>query len=175
MKAEDFVQVLQAQAPTRAELLEYGLTDTEIEKIRSAFSAQRRTNPPPPSGHESEAERLLRLYDCSAIEISFVRLNDRTRPHLAGKEVARWEADSIVLLPSGEIAAFDHADPASCLADIAADSERLLTALATLATLIRRRNTWRGRGSAAAAMCAEQAGGERYRAFFELLCGFLDE
>lgn len=175
MRADDFVQSLRAQAPTREELLEYGLSDREIQEIQSTFSAQRRKDVPPALGYESELERLLRLYDCSTVEISQVHLNKQLESHPAGRAVARWEADPVVLLPSGELAAFDHAELDQRIADVSADSERFLAAMAALATLIRERDTWKGRAADATKKCVDLAGGERYLAFFQSLCAFLDE
>ena len=170
MRNADFLAALQNVMPSRAELEACGLGLDEIESVQATFRFIPRK--PPSSVSRSELERMILDHDCSTVEVGLIRFLDRPREHRHGVLVAFCEADSIVVSPAGTVVMHNHANPDKTM-NCAANSERLLDALGVFLTIRREKAKWKGRGNAAAELCAEKAGGSNYLAFFRLLCGFL--
>jgi hypothetical protein len=170
MRNADFLVALQNVMPPRAELEAYGISPDDIECVQATFRFMPRKQLSSDSG--SELERMILDNDCSTIEVGLVRFLDRPREHRHGVQVAFCEADSVVVSPAGTVVMYDHANP-DYATNCAANSERFLDALAVYLTIRREKAKWKGRGNAAAELCAEKAGGVDYIAFFRLLCGFL--
>jgi len=159
--------------PSREVLADYGLNDEEIEDIQNSFRYISRDANKVSFKPASELERMIVDNDCSALTISQVQFLDWPKKHRNGTVVAHWEADQIVVLQSGTVVAFDHANldapPVLC----AKNSESFFDALAFLIEVISNKLVWRGRAMEVAEICTRKAGGGVYRDFFESLCAFL--
>ena len=173
MRSREFVELVLRCMPSTKELEGYGLSEEEVEDVQQVFRCEPREHDPRREVR-SELERLVTAYDCSRLGISLVRFVGSPEVRPDGVLVAYWEADPIVVLASGEVVAFDHAEPAAAPTPCAADSERFLDALGWLARAIADRASWRGRGSEVAEACGEKAGGDSYRAFFSSFCASLE-
>jgi hypothetical protein len=170
MRYTDFLVVLQNAMPPRAELEAYGLGRDDIESVQATFRFTLRNEPSSVSG--SELERMILDNDCSNIEVGLIRFLEEPNKHRHGVQVAFCEADPIVVSPAGTVVLYDHANPDYAM-NCAASSERFLDALGAFLIIRREKSKWKGRGNAAADLCAEKAGGGHYVAFFRMLCGFL--
>ena len=157
--------------PSRGELEADGLSVEGIEDIQGSFRATPRQLSGSVPG--SELEKMILDYDCSKIEVSWIRFLDKPVPHPHGIQVAYFEADMIIVSPTGTIVMYDHENADFVMAECAADSERFLDALITFLTILRNRSKWKGQYNAAVELCAEKAGGRNYAKFFNVLCGFL--
>lgn len=170
MHYADFLVALHNVMPTRNELEAYGLGLDEIGRVQATFKSIPRKQPSSVSG--SELERMILDNDCSTVEVGLIRFLDKPRDHRHGVQVAFCEADSIVVSPVGTIFMHDHANPDGAMS-CAANSEKFLDALGVFLTIRREKSKWKGNCNAAADLCAEMAGGNKYQAFFRLLCSFL--
>lgn len=159
--------------PDRTALKEHGLRDDEIEELQSTFLARKRDAY---LGRDfSEVERLVTEYDCSRLVIGLVRFNEHLVPLPAGVCFAECEADLLVVTEDGAVGLCDHDHPGSVHLFCAVDGHRFLDGMATFVTMVADCASWMGRGDAAAARCAESAGGPQYSDFFRILCaGFYD-
>lgn len=177
MQNKEFVRLIQSLMPSINELKEYGLSEEEIEGIRMTYRCNLQkvnNNIQPARARVSELEKLVLEYDCSTMEIFSIRFCGKPLPHHLGMIVAFWEADPIVVLKSGEVVAFDHANPNNIFAPCAANSERFLDAMAWLVKVRARKAVWKGRGKEIVDACAEKAGGSVYQDFYRTLCTFFD-
>ena len=174
MEAREFLKLVEHSMPAREALVDHGLTDEEIDDIQGAFRSTRREAEQPLHPPASGLERMIVENDCSALVVSQLRFLARPKPHPGGVAVALWEADPIVVLPTGAVGAFDHANPAASPVPCARDSEAFLAALAFLVEVSANKAAWRGRATEAADTCAGRAGGGAYRGFFGALCAFLE-
>jgi hypothetical protein len=174
MRVDEFARLMSESMPTKEQLVEYGLNDEEIEEIQRTFRCQRRGPTDAGSDPSSELERLVVDYDCSTLEVSQVRFSGAPEAHpQGGVVVGYWEADPIVVSKDGEVVALDHADQATST-PCAADSRLFLEAMACLVRARSNRLQWKGRAAELAEACAQEAGGDRYRAFFGALTAFVD-
>ncbi len=170
MNNANFLVALQNAMPPRAELEARGLSLDEIESVQATFKFIPRDQPSSVSG--SELERMILDNDCSTVEVGLIRFLEGPHEHQHGVQVAFCEADSIVVSTGGTVMMYEHANPDKGM-NCAANSERFLDALAAFLTVRSEKPKWKGRGNAAAELCAEKAGGCNFVAFFRLLCGFL--
>ena len=171
MTGTDFLLALYDLMPSRAELEADGLSPEGIEDIQSSFRAIPRQLSGLVPG--SELEKMILDYDCSKVEVSWIRFLEKPVLHPHGIQVADFEAEMIVVSPAGTVVMYDHEDPDFAVEECAADSERFLDALITFLTILRNKSKWKGRYDSAVALCAEKAGGRNYARFFNVLCGFL--
>ena len=172
MKAREFADALRAAAPSRDELLAFGLDVEEVEGMVAAFECM------PRDRRRADSDALLELlyeYDCSRVEISHVTLVGAVLPHPSGTLVGHWEADPIVLTELGELVVFEHADPATVLVPCARDGASFLDVLAHVADVVRRRSYWKTRPTDAVNLGVTLAGGDAYQRFLCGLLGFLEE
>jgi hypothetical protein len=165
--ADEFVAVARRLAPSPEEAALRDLSSSEVEQLARRFACTPR---PGRAARQNVLEDLLNRYDVSALEIGRVELVSDPRPHWAGKVVAFFEADPLVLLRDGELAVFEQARFGERYLDCAADAGRLLAALACFAEGLRARAAWLDDLDAAARRCAALAGGARYEPFYVALC-----
>lgn len=167
MTADEFVAVVRRLAPSRAEAARRDLSDHELAQLERRFACA------PRQGRTARAnalEDLLNRHDVSALSIGRVEFVSDPRPHWAGKVVAFFEADPLVLMRDGELAVFEQARFGERYLDCAADAPRALDALAAFAEGLRARAAWLDDLDRAAQRCARLAGGERYEPFYVALC-----
>jgi hypothetical protein len=174
MRAEEFVQRLQAVMPSRECLQDYGLDEDEIEDVQSTFIAVRRNvGQAKEALSSSEIERLFELFDCTQVEIGLIRFGNRPTNHDNGICFAECEADLLVLNHDGRIVLYDHDHGADEGLPCAVNASYFLDALAEFLTIRHDKQIWKGRVLEAASKCAHVAGGTEYQKFYELLCAFL--
>jgi hypothetical protein len=174
MRAEEFVQRLQAAMPSRESLQEYGLTEDEIDDVQSTFIAVRRNAGQAKEAlSSSELERMFELFDCSRIEIGLIRFYNLPTIHERGICFAECEADSLVLNHSGKIVLYEHDHGSDEGLPCAVNASCFLDALAEFLSIRRDKQIWNARVLDAASKCAHAAGGTDYQKFYVLLCSFL--
>lgn len=172
MDADDFIRHVELAMPTHAVLEQYGLTSDEIRDIQSTFSAPRRE-----LRREARLpviERMLSDFDCSRLEIGFIRFNQHVLSLPGGSGFAVCEADPLVVAEDGTIERLDHAPAHARLQQCASSAETFLDALAVFVTILAEKSAWTGKTHEAAVKCADAAGGLAYLGFFHSLCAFLD-
>jgi hypothetical protein len=165
--ADEFVAVVRRLAPSREEAALRDLSGVEIAQLERRFACS------PRAGRVARAnalEDLLNRHDVSELQLGRVEFVSDPRPHWAGKVVAFFEADPLVLVQGGELAVFEQARFGERYLDCAADAPRLLDALAEFAVGLRTRAAWLDDLDGAAQRCASLAGGERYEPFYVALC-----
>jgi hypothetical protein len=173
MSVDDFARLVNAAAPSRAELLTEGLDDEEIDAIISSLVCEPRASVPawPTLLRGSATDpvlRLLRDYECGNLEIAhFMFLRDPVE-HPRGTGIARSEADLLVILDAGELVLFDHAVPGRVLSKVARSSDGFLQALACI---LRAGDsaTQEDGSDALAQACAKAAGGDEYATLWRSL------
>lgn len=168
MNAKQFCDFLAQMMPTREELEEWELDEAEIEDVQQSFLGEPRSGNV--SERATELERLISAYDCSKVEVGLVRFLDAPRKVELGTRVAYFEADHIVVVPSGEVVLCDWRLPKEVWLSCARDSESFLDGLSVFLRQIRDRERWSGRESLVAQRCATAAGGTEYLPFFQALC-----
>jgi hypothetical protein len=168
MKAEEFAKALAEYMPSVAELRDEGLGIEEIEDYQGAWRCVRRcvSDVSEPAPKENEVDRLLRIYDCSTVEVCGIRFNSPlVDNHSSGQAVAALEADPIVIIRSGDVAIFDHEEPSFRIAEVAAGPESFLRLLIAATEVVDDLERWKGHGAEAVQHCAREAGGSRYEGF----------
>ena len=165
MDAASFVQHLARSRPARAD-------DEHLSWLDAQLACRPRAHPSKPS--RDALEDLVARYDCSALAIGRVRFVKAPRPHFAGVMVGFAEAEPLVLTRSSELWTFEGARFGDPIQPCAANGATFLAALCQVLDLVWERARWVTDLDAAAACCAEAAGGARYQPFFMGLCGFLE-
>lgn len=169
MNAEEFVEFLQAHAPSADALAEAGLDEDDIAEVLSKFLARRR-----PGGDvrefRSELERLVTQWDCASIEIATLGFLKSPGPFGdEGVQIARWEADPLVVAPDGRVVAYDHAEPETLAAACAVDSAAFLSALSIVVAASGKRPTTTEQFFELVSACARAAGEPESGSFFRTL------
>lgn len=172
MNADEFVSTIQRCRPGERQAATHGLGAEDIAALQQRFTCPMRT--PAREARADVLEDLLVRYDCRHLEIGRVRFVSAPRPHRAGTVVAFWEAEPLVVRPSGEVTVFEHEPFGEELMACARDGARLLDALARFLQMFFERGDWLGRTDLAAQLCAELAGGPPYVDFFVGLMGFFE-
>jgi len=167
MKAEQFVDRLRAAAPSREELASFGLSPDDTDAIRSIYRCPETGARPPPGA--SEAERLHTLFDCSRVEVSYVRLDVQSVTETPlGTTIGAWEADPIVFRPDGQVVVVDHGDTSRVIFPVAHSAEAFLDALIVVAETPKQNAAER---ASALRKCIDAAGGDEFSGLWKALLG----
>ncbi len=127
-----------------------------------------------PEPRDNPLEDLVVRYDCARLAIGRIRFSQAPRPHHAGTMLGFHESSHLVLLPSGEVWAFEHERFGEPLLGCAVDAAHFLDALAGFMRMCHARAQWLPELDAAARVCADLAGGACYDDFYLGLVGYLE-
>jgi hypothetical protein len=106
MKAKQFVERLEALAPTIENLQKVGLNEDEAIAERKTYYCSKRPNQLSLSG-VNEVVALLTEWNVGQIEIGMVRLFDEPVQINEGLQVGLIEADPLVITSEGEMIAYE--------------------------------------------------------------------
>lgn len=175
MTEDEFVRIVAAAQPSREKLLAAGLDDEGVADIQATYRCQPVAGAAPFDAQSDRLRALITRYDCSTLEVSYIRFAPKPAPHPAGTLVGWWEADPLVVLESGEVVTFDHAVPSEIFVRCAASSAQFLDAIAFVVQVIADRARWKGKSSQVAKICVERAGGATYQRFYDAFTAFLGD
>lgn len=175
MKAKQFVEHLEALAPTIENLQKIGLNKDEAITERKTYFCNKRPNPLSlPGGNE--VTTLLTEWSAGQIEIGMIRLFDEPVQINEGLKIGLVEADPLVITNEGKIIVYEK-NTQHILWRVAQSPDSFLDALLIAADFL----TKTGMGiidfedvdaaKQAANDCAMAAGGSDYAQFYLMLLG----
>ncbi len=175
MKAEQFVERLEAVAPTITELQKVGLNESEAIAERETYHCTKRPNPLLLSV-DNEIVALLTSWNAGKIEIGMIRLFDEPVQINEGLQIGLVEADPLVIATEGEMIVYEK-NSQHILWRVAQNPDYFLDALVIAADFL----TKTGldiidfedveAAKEAAKDCAVTVGGSNYTQFYLMLLG----
>jgi len=174
MKAQRFVQELEALSPSYEELLKQGFPESYCSEVLGLFRfvrRQRRLD----CQKDDAVLNLIAEYDTTTVDIGGVQFRNEIAEVGDKFIVGRFEADVIILdMRTKALYVLEWGTENSVIARAAKDSERFLDALILLrvsitecASLSKHRDQdWL---DARARMCAEAAGGDEYLPLYHMI------
>lgn len=175
MKAEQFVERLEALAPAITDLQKVGLNKDEAIAERKTYHCDKRTKPLSlPSSNEVVA--LLTGWNAGQIEIGMIRLFDEPVQVNGGLQIGLVEADPLVITDEGEMIVYER-DSQHILWRVAQSPDSFLDALVIAADFLTKTGIdiidFEDIDAAkqASNSCAEAVGGSNYTQFYLMLLG----
>ena len=175
MKAKQFVERLEALAPTIENLQKVGLNEDEAIAERKTYFCSKRPNPLSLSG-SNEVVALLTEWSAGQIEIGMIRLFDEPVQINEGLQIGLVEADPLVITSEGEMIAYEK-NSQHILWRVAQNPDSFLDALVIAADFLTKTGMdiidFEDVDAAkqAANDCAMVVGGNDYAQFYLMLLG----
>jgi len=175
MKAKQFVERLEALAPTIESLRKIGLNEDEAIAERNTYYCSKRPNPLLMSG-SNEVVTLLTEWNIGQIEIGMIRFFDEPVQIKEGLQIALVEADPLVITNEGEMITYEK-NSQHILWRVAQNPDSFLDALLIAANFLTKTGMEIidfedvDAAKQAANDCAMVSGGRHYTQFYLMLLG----
>jgi hypothetical protein len=179
MTADIFAERLLSLTPSAGQLSSAGLSVDYVQRLLASYRCIPKNEPTMAyDGPEGAIFELVRRYDLSRVRIAMISFGASIEISGANWLIGNCEADLLVVDSiTGEILVEEHATDHHILWECAENGGKFLEALLIVREFLGRcrfdEKLYNDSDAALAVanQCVVVAGGERYRAFFHMICG----